>query len=129
MFVRRKPNPSGVISIQIIDKSSGLLTFEKMEVTWTYEDDSIPEPEKKSAWVILPRIRQGITITKPTLVIGEWSVRVQDMPGGKINVFTNLIYVKYTTVYHDRYNKYSKENIPQSFSSGILEKLLFARIN
>jgi hypothetical protein len=47
------------LSIKIIDKSSGLLTFEKLEVNWTYENDSVPEPKNKSAWVVLSKKRQG----------------------------------------------------------------------
>jgi hypothetical protein len=72
--------------------------------------------------------KTGVVIAKPSLVTGEWSVPVQDNRDGGVKVFINLIYVKYTTVYHDRYYKYTKKNVPQAFSTGTLEKLLFENI-
>jgi hypothetical protein len=59
MFVRRKPNPSGVISIQIIDKSSG-----NYEVFRTIGSSSDPAEidlfVRKAKLAILEHTRQAM---------------------------------------------------------------------
>ena len=59
MFVRRKPNPSGVISVQIIDKSSG-----RYEVFRTVGSSSEPSEinllVKKAKLEILAHTKQGV---------------------------------------------------------------------
>jgi hypothetical protein len=116
------------LSVKVIDKSSGLLTFDRPGVTWTYEDDSTHKPEISSAWVILAKKREGGFVTKPQLVTGEWSVRVQPTTDGKIRIITDLVFVMYNTFYSAKNNKYSKENVTDAFSSGVFERLLFDKI-
>ncbi|MBS1608788.1 MAG: hypothetical protein JSS70_08520 [Bacteroidetes bacterium] len=119
---------SNNLSVKVIDKASGFLTFDRAAVNWSYEDDSTHKPESISAWVVLAKKREGAFITKPQLVTGEWSVRVRLTDDGKVRIITNLVFVKYNIYYSTKYNRYSKENLAVASSSGIFERLFFDKI-
>jgi hypothetical protein len=121
------------LSIKVIDKASGLISFDKLGAKWTFElEDKSGNLEDSTAWVaVTKRIFKSVPrqIQRPSSLSVEWSIRLKDLQDGKIQVTTNLIYVKDTGVYSTKYDKYVNENVLQSFSTGVMEKMLEQKIN
>lgn len=86
------------LSIKLIDRSSGLIVSEATALTFTHEDSKgqLIHPD---SWVVLVSVYDAANkkYIQPNVVIGEWNIRIKEIPGNKTNVNVNLVNIRYSS--------------------------------
>lgn len=125
----------------MIDKNSGLLSIDKINVPWTFENvnlkfidddwlvvhkDSDSLLENPDAWLVLEKHFIGGSkknISRPSSPLSaEWTVRVKILEDDKTSIKINRIYAKSYSTYSTRYDKYVDEKTWKAYSTGVMEK-------
>lgn len=114
------------LPIKIIDKSSGLIVSDETGLTWSYEDKNgkLIDP---TAWVAIKKILISGTNTpiKPTLVTGEWNIRIKGAPNNQTSVAVNLVNPKYMNMNVSTLTYFSSGGVK---STGVFEKMIYEQI-
>lgn len=114
------------LPIKIIDRSSGLIVSDETGLTWSYEDKN-GKLVDLTAWVAIKKILISGTKTpvKPTLIIGEWNIRIKDAPNNQTSVAVNLVNPRYTNAYATTLTYFSNGGVR---STGVFEKMIYEHI-
>lgn len=116
------------ISIQTIDKSSGLIVSNdndfKDAVTFEKKDGTLEHPKD---WVVVERKEIWGNAVMPT-VTGRWNIRIKSSPDKKTSINVNLTSIKAS--YYSTGNKYAPAmNVPlEARSTGVFEQLIADKV-
>lgn len=111
------------LSIKIIDRSSGLITSEETQLTWTHEDKK-GKVKWPQAWVAIPMKNMSGTIINPESVSGEWNVRIKATADNRTSINVNIVNIRRG----DRYDKSISYTISAGRSTGIFEQIIASAI-
>jgi hypothetical protein len=97
------------LPIKLIDKASGLIVSSESELTWTFEDKK-GQLLKPDAWIVIakqinPNNQKPI---KPTIITGEWNIRVKQNSPTETLINVNLVSPKYVTAFTQVATQFSK---------------------
>lgn len=83
------------ISIKLVDRSSGLIVSDKTALTYSWEDTK-GALVKKDAWVVIPKVfdRGSMKLIKPSIIIGDWNIRIKATPDNKTAINVNLVNIR-----------------------------------
>jgi hypothetical protein len=111
------------LSIRIIDRSSGLIISNESELTWTYEDKN-GKLVKPDAFIAISKVisLSNNKPVNPTMITGEWNIRIKDASGGQTSIAVNLVNPKYITPFNPTATAF-KQGAFQS--TGIFEKTIY----
>lgn len=105
------------LSPKIIDKSSGLITSEKVSFinNYCYENKE-GIPANPNSYVVL----NNLTVAKPQIIVGEWNILLKEK-NGKTSVSINLVNLSATHTSSTTYGGVSTYNYKIA-STGVFEK-------
>lgn len=120
------------LSIKVIDRSSGVIVFDKVGTSCTYEkNDSTTELMNDNAWLVVPKQYQLNAyphILSPSSVSAEWNLRVKEVTNDSFLIEIYLIYARHQTTYSTKYDKYMVDHELNAYSRGLMENHLLSFI-
>ena len=110
----------------MIDKSSGLIISSETELTWTFENNKA-QLIKPNAWIVIAKqINPNNNMPiKPTMISGEWNIRIKQQSQTETLINVNLVSPKYITAFSQIATQFTKGTFQ---STGVFENWIYNTI-